>query len=48
MTLQYSGQQAAALRAVVSQLCWVGSFGLPMYVVESFTQNNQLTWLHIN
>ena len=36
LTLQFNGQQAAALRAVVSQLCWVGSFGLPMYVVEPF------------
>ena len=42
MTLQYSGQQAAALRAVVSQLCWVGSFGLPMYVVEPFIHDNQV------
>ena len=42
LTLQFSGQQAAALRALVSQLCWVGSFCLPMYVVEPFIHNNQV------
>ena len=42
LTLQFNGQQAAALRGVVSQLCWVGSFGLPMYVVEPFIYNDHV------
>ena len=40
VTLGFSGQQASAMQALVSQLCWVGSFGLPMYVVEPFIRNN--------
>ena len=40
VTLGFSGQQASGMQALVSQLCWVGSFGLPMYVVEPFIRNN--------
>ena len=40
VTLGFSGQQASGMQALVSQLCWVGSFGLPMYVfVEPFIRN---------
>ena len=42
LTLRFIGQQASALRAQVSQLCWVGSFGLPMYVVEPFIYNDHV------
>ena len=42
VTIRFSGQQAAAMQALVSQLCWVGSFGLPMYVVEPFIRKNRV------
>ena len=40
VSLKYSGQQGAAVRALASQLCWVGSFSLPMYIVEPFIVNS--------
>ncbi len=33
-------QQAVGLRTLMSAQCWIGSFGLPMYVVEPFIENS--------
>ena len=42
LTIFYSGQQAAGVNALISQQCWVGSFGLPMYIVEPYIENSIL------
>ena len=43
MILYYPGQQGAGLRSLIALLCFIGSFGLPMYVVEPFIQNSSLS-----
>ena len=43
MNLRYPGQQGAGLRSLIALLCSIGSFGLPMYVVEPFIQRSVLS-----
>lgn len=43
LTLQYSGQQAGGITALISQQCWLGSFGLPMLLVEPFVSHSILS-----
>ncbi len=40
LSLRYSGQQSAGIHAIVSQQCWMGSFHLPMLLVEPFIKNS--------
>ena len=42
LTLHYvkTGQQAVGLRSFISQQCWLGSFDLPMYIVEPFIEDS--------
>ena len=40
LSLSDGGQQGAGARGLVSQQCWAGSFGLPMYIVEPFIQSS--------
>ena len=40
LTHRFSGQQGAGILALLSQQCWVGSFNLPMYIVEPFFGNS--------
>ena len=40
LTLDYGGQQGAGIHGVVSQQCWVGSFSLPMSIVEPFIKDS--------
>ena len=42
ITLGYTGQQIAGIRALFSQQCWVASFGLPMKIVEPYTNGSCL------
>ena len=42
LSLAYSGQQGSGIRALASQQCWVGSFSLPMYIVEPFIYNSAI------
>lgn len=43
LTLHYSGQQAAGITALMSQQCWMGSFDLPMLLVEPFVKTSILS-----
>ena len=36
LTLDFTGQQIAGVRGIVSQQCWLGAFNLPMVIVEPF------------
>ena len=38
ITLGYTGQQIAGVRGLLSQQCWIASFGLPMKIVEPYTK----------
>ena len=42
MTMEYTGQLVAGLRALESQQCWISSFGLPLVLVEPFLNNSTL------
>ena len=42
ITLAYTGQVAAGLRALRSQQCWISSFKLPLVIVEPFLRNSTL------
>ncbi len=42
LTLNYTGQQAAGIRGLFSQQCWVKDFHLPMNIVAPFVQNSKL------
>lgn len=42
ITMRYTGQQIAGIRALVSQQCWIASFGLPMQIVEPFSNESCL------
>ena len=46
MTLEYTGQQVAGLRALMSQQCWISSFDLPLAIVEPFSSNSLLCHSH--
>ena len=53
LTLEYTGQLIAGLRALLSQQCWISSFGLPLLIVEPFSNNSLLRhshhmWMHNN
>ena len=42
ITLGYTGQQIAGIRALLSQQCWIASFSLPMKIVEPYTNGSCL------
>ena len=42
LSLYYHGQQRAGIRAIIAQQCWVHSFGLPMKIVEPFSNHSHL------
>ena len=42
LTLTYTGQQGIGVRSLASQQCWIGSFNLPMYIVEPFFDNSAM------
>ena len=42
LTLEYTGQLVAGVRAVLSQQCWIASFRLPLHIVEPFSNNSCL------
>ena len=42
ITFVYAGQQGAGMNALMSQLRWIGSYGLPMYVVEPFVEHSNV------
>ena len=42
ITTEYTGQQAAGVRGLISQQCWVASFKLPMHIVEPYVSNSVL------
>ena len=42
LTLQYTGQQIAGVRGILSQQCWVSSFKLPLKIVEPFIVDSNL------
>ena len=42
VTLEYTGQLVAGVRAILSQQCWIASFGLPLVIVEPFSNNSHL------
>ena len=44
ITMRYTGQQIAGIRALLSQQCWIASFGLPMQIVEPFS--NESCFVH--
>ena len=46
LTLQYTGQMVAGLRALLSQQCWISSFGFPLVVVEPFANGSLLRNSH--
>lgn len=46
LTLEYTGQLVAGLRALLSQQCWISSFGLPLVIVEPFSNNSLLQHSH--
>lgn len=46
LTLEYTGQLVAGLRALLSQQCWISSFGLPLLIVEPFSNNSLLRHSH--
>ena len=43
VTTEYTGQQAAGVRGLISQQCWVASFRLPMHIVEPYVSNSILS-----
>ncbi len=43
LTLNYTGQQAAGIRGLFSQQCWIKDFKLPMSIVTPFVRNSKLT-----
>ena len=45
MNLNYPGQQGSGMRTLVSLQCSMGSFGLPMYIVEPFIVKSTLSSL---
>lgn len=46
LTLDYTGQLVAGVRALLSQQCWVTSFKLPLTIVEPFTNDSRLGHSH--
>lgn len=42
LTLKFTGQQAAGLRGIFSQQCWLKLFGFPMSIVEPFVSESVL------
>ena len=46
LTLEYTGQLIAGLRALLSQQCWLSSFRLPLVIVEPFSNNSLLRHSH--
>lgn len=46
LTLEYTGQLVAGLRALLSQQCWISSFSLPLLIVEPFSNNSLLRHSH--
>ena len=42
LTLDYTGQQSAGIRGLLSQQCWVASFDLPLQIVEPFGSDSRL------
>ena len=46
LTLDYSGQIIAGVRALLSQQCWVKSYKLPLAIVEPFSNNSRLGHSH--
>ena len=45
LSLRYSGQQGSGIGALLSQLCWIESFDLPMKVVEPYVRSSSLVGL---
>lgn len=43
LTLKFTGQQAAGLRGIFSQQCWLKLFDLPMSIVEPFVSESVLS-----
>ena len=43
VTLKFTGQQAAGIRGVFSQKCWLKQFDLPMSIVEPFVTDSTLS-----
>ena len=46
LTLEYTGQLVAGVRALLSQQCWVTSFKLPLTIVEPFSNDSRLVHSH--
>ena len=46
LTLEYAGQLMAGLRGILSQQCWISSFGFPLVIVEPFSNNSYLQHSH--
>lgn len=46
LTLEYTGQMVAGLRALLSQQCWISSFSLPLVIVEPFANGSLLRNSH--
>ena len=46
LTLDYTGQAVAGIRAILSQQCWVKSYKLPLAIVEPFSNNSHLGHSH--
>ena len=42
LVLKTPGQQSSGLKSFLSVQCWVGSFNLPLYVVEPFIENSKV------
>ena len=43
LTLKFTGQQAAGVRGIFSQQCWLKLFGLPMSIVEPFVNESVIS-----
>lgn len=46
LTLRYTGQIVAGLRAIASQHCWLSSFKLPLAIVEPYVDTPTSTIVH--
>lgn len=42
LTLDYTGQQSAGVRGILSQQCWIASFKLPLRIVEPLCSDSRL------
>ncbi len=42
LTLDYTGQQSAGIRGILTQQCWTAAFDLPLRIVEPYCNNSRL------